>query len=322
MSLQDATEGSDSRKNKRVVRNLIPSVFRFEHTGSLKDRLVTAIVVLYVALALSLLAIYLPYGRLICVAWTAAIAAVSTFEVVRLFARHHDTLHYRPVAGAIAYAILILPAVAATISAVGSVFGDSTQWHLVYGALIASGQLLMVAQVFEGRRRLEDAARHSECYGSSFFILAVCAPQLIIIGASSHGVQLLWWIAALAALNDAAAYFVGRALGKHKMAPGLSPNKSLEGSIAGLVVGTVAGIFFWRALLGETVGLWQLLVLSLTATVAAQAGDLAKSYLKRLRGVKDLGAFFPGHGGVLDRFDAMIAVAPVLVVGLSLLGLL
>jgi len=305
-----------------VVRNLLPNVFRFEHTGSLKDRLLTALIVLFVALGLSLLALHVPYGRLICVAWTAAIAAVSTFEVVRLFARHPETLHYRPIAGSIAYAVLILPAVAATISAVGSVFGEPTKWHLIYGALIAAGQLLMIAQVFEGRRRLEDAARHGERYGASFFILAVCAPQLIIIGSSPYGVQLLWWIAALAALNDAAAYFVGRSFGKHKMAPGLSPNKSLEGSIAGLVVGTAAGIFFWRVLLGDSIGFWQLLVLSLLATVAAQAGDLAKSYLKRLRGVKDLGAFFPGHGGVLDRFDAMIAVAPVLLVGLSLLGLL
>jgi CDP-diglyceride synthetase len=322
MSLQDATEGSDSLKSKRVARNYIPSVFRFEHTGSLKDRLLTALIVLVVALSLSLLAIYLPYGRLLCVAWTASIVAVSTFEVVRLFARHHDTLHYRPITGVVAYAILILPALAATISSVGSVFGHPIEWHLMYGSMIVAGQAMMIAQVFEGRRRLEDAARYGERYGASFCILAVCAPQLIVVSSLPYGVQLLWWVAGVSALNDAAAYFVGRAMGKHKIAPGLSPNKSVEGSVAGLVVGTLAGIGLWWVLLGESVGVWTLMFLSFLATIAAQTGDLAKSYLKRLRGVKDLGAFFPGHGGVLDRFDAMIAVAPVLVVALSLLRLL
>jgi phosphatidate cytidylyltransferase len=84
----------------------------------------------------------------------------------------------------------------------------------------------------------------------------------------------------------------------------------------------VAGVVFGRLILGDLLGTGMLISLSLVATIAAQAGDLAKSYLKRIRGVKDTGAFFPGHGGILDRFDGMIAAAPVVVVALHLSGAL
>jgi phosphatidate cytidylyltransferase len=107
------------------------------------------------------------------------------------------------------------------------------------------------------------------------------------------------------------------------MAPALSPNKTMEGSIAGLLIGTVAGVVFWKLLLGDgRVGVMSLILVSLFATCAAQAADLSKSYLKRLRGVKDTGSFFPGHGGILDRFDGMIGAAPIVVVALLLWELL
>lgn len=322
MSSQDAIDDSGSLKSRSVAHSGIVNVFRFEHNGSLKDRLLTALIVLSVALALSLLAIYLPYGRLLCVAWASLIAMVSAFEVVRLFARHHETLHYRPIAGVVTYAILVIPALVATSEAAGVVLGHSLHWQRLYLAVIVSGQLLMIAHVLDGRFKLEDAARFSERYSGSFFLLAICAPQLIVVAGSELGVQLLWWIAGVAALNDAAAYFVGSSLGKHKMAPGLSPNKSIEGSVAGLVIGSIAGVALWRVMLGGCVSDLWIGAMSVAAVCSAQAGDLAKSYLKRLRGVKDTGAFFPGHGGVLDRFDAMIAAAPVVLLFVSMCGLL
>lgn len=322
MSSLDATDGSDSLKSKQVPRSVIPSVFRFEGDGSLKDRLLTALLVLVGALALSLVALYVPYGGLVCVAWAAAVTAVSVFEVVRLFARSSETLHYRPLLGVGMFAILIIPGMAATYSSVRSVLGVGVDLRVLYGALLVSGQCILLSQVFSGRRRLEDASHHAQRWAPSFLLLGICAPQLIVVAGTPHGVRLLWWIAGVAALNDAAAYFAGRAFGKHKMAPGLSPNKSLEGSVAGLVVGTVAGVFLWRGLLGDCVSAYQVAPLALAMVVAAQGGDLAKSYLKRLRGVKDTGALFPGHGGVLDRFDAMIAASPVVVVALSFMGLL
>lgn len=320
MSLQGATEGSDSQKSKLKERSAILALFSYDRTGSLKDRLLTAFYVLVGALGLSLIALKVPYGGLISVALVVAIVAMSIFEVVRLFARDEDTMHYKPLAGMLLYCVLSIPTVVAALSAVQSVVYGVVWWRALYCAHLVTTSALMVALACEGRTKLEGAARFGERYVVSFLIVGICAPALIVISGLPDGVQLLWWIAGCAALNDAAAYFVGKAFGAHKMAPGLSPNKSIEGSVAGLLVGSLAGVGFWRVFVGQAAGWGQVFLISAVVVVSAQCGDLAKSYLKRLRGVKDLGALFPGHGGVLDRFDAMIAAAPVTLVALSLLG--
>jgi phosphatidate cytidylyltransferase len=220
------------------------------------------------------------------------------------------------------FLILALPGVVSALSAVQTVVHGSVWWQAIYVATLGAVSALMVALSLEGRQRLENAARFAERYSIGFFLISVCAPALIIISGLPSGINLLWWIAGCAALNDAAAYFVGRAFGAHRMAPGLSPNKSIEGSVAGLVVGSAAGAILWGRFVGISASLWQVILVSFLVVVACQAGDLAKSYLKRSRGVKDMGALFPGHGGVLDRFDAMIAAAPVVLFALCVLGAL
>jgi phosphatidate cytidylyltransferase len=284
--------------------------------------MLTAFIVLSVALLLSVGAMYLPYGRLIVVGFTGAIAVMSTFEVVRLFARDRDTFTYRPAHGVIAFLILAAPSIAAVIEAVSGVVRGAPSYVAVSATTAASAAALMVFLAWCGRYNLDDAAHFSARYAPAFLIVSVCAPQLIVIASTSLAVPLLWWMAGCTAMNDTAAYFTGRSLGKTKMAPALSPNKTVEGSLAGLVAGTVAGALFWYLLLGAEGSMTVVVVSSFAATIAALASDLMKSYLKRLRGVKDTGSFLPGHGGVLDRFDAMIGAAPVAVAALLLLGLL
>jgi phosphatidate cytidylyltransferase len=87
-----------------------------------------------------------------------------------------------------------------------------------------------------------------------------------------------------------------------------------------LLIGTLAGVILWRLIVDTCLDISTVALISFAVTIAAQSGDLAKSYLKRLRGVKDLGAIFPGHGGVLDRFDALIAAAPVVLAALVASG--
>lgn len=321
MSLQGATEGSDSRKTRSPGPSFLRTLFTYEGTGSLKDRLLTALYVIVGALALTVATLYVPYGGFVCVAFIAALVAMAAFEVVRLFARHHDTLAYRPLAGVVMYGILTLPAVVAAVSSVFGVISGEVWWREVFVATIVAGEALMLGLVLEGRTSLEAGGRFAQRYGVSFLIISLCAPALVVISGLPRGIAYVWWIVGCAALNDTAAYFVGRAFGAHKMAPALSPNKSLEGCVAGLIVGTVAGVVLWRLIVDTTVTLGSVALLSLATTVAAQTGDLAKSYLKRLRGVKDLGALLPGHGGVLDRFDALIAAAPVVLAALVILGL-
>lgn len=322
MSSLDATVDSEKPKSRLTVSNSLRSAFTFDHTGSLKDRLLTALIVLTVAFVLTVVAVLVPYGQLLAVTFAAGVAVMSVFEVVRLFARDEATLAYRPIAGALTFVVLALPSLVATVAAVDRVIVGARSSESLLVATVISGVCLMVLQVLAGRTRIEDGARFSERFTAAFLLLGICAPQLVVASSLPLGVNLFWWIAGLVALNDAGAYFVGRSLGKTKMAPALSPNKTVEGSAAGLVIGVVAGVVFGRLILGELWGAGALAAVALLATLAAQAGDLSKSYLKRLRGVKDTGAFFPGHGGILDRFDGMIAAAPVVVVALVLSGVL
>ena len=108
--------------------------------------------------------------------------------------------------------------------------------------------------------------------------------------------------------TDAAAYLVGRKIGRHKLAPKISPGKTVEGAAAGLLGAAifVGAVGTWLAM-----GPWSAALLGLTLGVVSQAGDLFESWLKRRAGVKDSGALLPGHGGVLDRFDSLLFVAPV-----------
>ena len=108
--------------------------------------------------------------------------------------------------------------------------------------------------------------------------------------------------------EDTAAYFVGRAIGRHKLCPRISPGKTIEGAVAGLAAAVMVA-----AALGRWLGLPLSHGLALGALIGVfgQLGDLSKSVLKREAGVKDAGALIPGHGGVLDRFDSLLFAAPV-----------
>ncbi|MCC6526099.1 MAG: phosphatidate cytidylyltransferase [Polyangiaceae bacterium] len=114
---------------------------------------------------------------------------------------------------------------------------------------------------------------------------------------------------AMAWLSDTGAYFAGRLLGKRKLYEAVSPKKTIEGAVGG-VAAAVGGAALGHFTLLPDVPLWQLLVVGGIASALGQMGDLGESLLKRSVGVKDSGGFFPGHGGMLDRIDAVLLTAP------------
>ncbi|HXM91884.1 MAG TPA: phosphatidate cytidylyltransferase [Candidatus Dormibacteraeota bacterium] len=123
-----------------------------------------------------------------------------------------------------------------------------------------------------------------------------------------EGPRLLLFVLVLIWASDSAAYFAGRALGKHPFAPHLSPKKTWEGSIAGFASSIVVAFAFTRWL---SVPIVILLGGAAVGNIAGQIGDLLESAYKRSAGVKDSGALLPGHGGMLDRIDALILAIPV-----------
>ena len=154
-------------------------------------------------------------------------------------------------------------------------------------------------------------------------LLAFGLPYFALPSASLYRLQVFdpWVLLLLLAivwLGDSGAYYVGKTWGRHKLAPRVSPNKTWEGAIANTAAGLLAAAIWslWR-MGGVDMGI---LLLAGTVSVAAQIGDLVESLLKRGAGVKDSGAILPGHGGMLDRMDALLFASPVMWLGVELLG--
>jgi phosphatidate cytidylyltransferase len=127
-------------------------------------------------------------------------------------------------------------------------------------------------------------------------------------GVGTQGPVLLLFVLVITWVGDSAAYFVGRSLGKHPLAPHLSPKKTWEGTVASFLGSLIVAIVFARFM---TVPLPHLLGMAAVGNVAGQVGDLLESAYKRSAGIKDSGSLLPGHGGVLDRIDALILAIPV-----------
>ncbi len=151
------------------------------------------------------------------------------------------------------------------------------------------------------------------------FVLLVPAWSALV---SLHQLS-AWWLLYLFGLvwgADTGAYFAGRAFGKNKLAPDVSPGKTIEGMVGGLLLTLclMLAVGFYRELSGQR--LLAFAGLSLLTVLASVLGDLFESMVKRRAGIKDSGAIFPGHGGALDRIDSLTAAAPVFMLGWLLAG--
>ncbi len=148
-------------------------------------------------------------------------------------------------------------------------------------------------------------------------LLLLRSPNLQSIFGEPEGYQRILFLLAVVWAGDTAAFIVGRLLGRRPLAPRISPNKTVEGGVAGLVAAglVAAGLNTWIG-----VDLPVAIAVGLIVGVFAQIGDLAESLAKRAADVKDSGTLFPGHGGLLDRVDSLIFAAPALYHVLNLVG--
>lgn len=144
--------------------------------------------------------------------------------------------------------------------------------------------------------------------------------HIIYIHSLDFGRFYVWLVFIGAFMSDSCAYFAGSYLGKHKLCPDISPKKTVEGAIGGVIgsgvsfviYGIIVNTFFTSYLNGGSFNLILLFVLGIIASIVSQIGDLTASAIKRQFGIKDFGNIFPGHGGMLDRCDSIILVAPII----------
>lgn len=232
-------------------------------------------------------------GGIVLTAATAACAVVASFEWTRMVIGPPDRMRR----GGLRPGVFILMALGAVAASVAGT------WALEYVALAS----LVVAGVSWGLTRLAGGAASSMALGA----LYTTAPfgAFVWIGSDpTDGRTYLISLLAIVWTTDIAAYFAGRGFGGPLLSPQDSPNKTWTGAIGALVCAALAGAALGRTWAGDVVA-WT--GFAIMVSVVAQAGDLLESRFKRMYGVKDTSGVVPGHGGVLDRLDALMAASVV-----------
>ncbi len=144
--------------------------------------------------------------------------------------------------------------------------------------------------------------------GILYIIIPIyCIIQITVLS-GEYNPKILFWMLILIWVNDIGAYFIGSAIGRHKLSPSISPNKTWEGTIGGIVICAVVGFYSADLILITPL---QGIIMGTIVGITATLGDLYESMLKRKAEVKDSGNLLPGHGGLLDRLDSLLFVAPV-----------
>ncbi len=184
-------------------------------------------------------------------------------------------------------------------------------------------------------RRAQLSGAYPAAAASSFAFVYIALPMAMLVQLRQQWAGAFWLLYLLLVVwaGDIFAYFVGRSVGRHLMAPRISPKKTWEGAAASLAASLVVGTLLFTyalqissfllrigliqrprdGLFGlENRELWPIILLTVVLNIAAQLGDLVESLIKRGAGVKDSGTLLPGHGGMLDRIDALLFAAPVL----------
>lgn len=212
---------------------------------------------------------------------------------------------YADLAAAFGSKVPTIPSGAAVAAACVAVGGDEPPLALVCLAALLCVGVLTIVRGKPGPEILRDAS------ASLFPLLYIGVPLGTLAAIRSIGgrdATLL--LMATIVVSDSAQYYTGRAFGRHQLAPAISPKKTVEGAIGGLVFGTAAMTFGGLAVF-QGVNLWLLVVTAIAVVVLGMVGDLFESLLKRSAGVKDSSELIPGHGGVLDRIDSWLFAAPV-----------
>lgn len=260
-----------------------------EKNRNLLLRLVTALV------ALPLVLFLLYQGGY----WTGALlgfaAAACTYEYIdiTLKVRNQATWVAVLLAAVVPFLPVLWPAQATALALglIGAVLLQAWTWHLLNGPLPEAP--VRTAHILMGF-----------VYGSGG-LASLAALRMVDDG--------IWWVVAALVVtwgNDTSAYFAGRFLGKHKLYPEVSPNKTWEGFFGGMA-GSIGMLLIQRAFFFPTMNVGDCVIFGVLGGVLGPAGDLCESMLKRSYGVKDSGHILPGHGGMLDRIDALIFNAPM-----------
>lgn len=285
-------------------------------------RVLTAVVLI----PLVLLAVFRAPSWLFA-ALVALVALVAAREFVDLVQHYNVTPFRMPTFFGVGIMFVVL--IYRSIQVQTPTIATETLFFIVFSVFALGAFVYLVIGMLRA-----DLATSYPAAAASFFSLGYCGVPLLLLANVRQqyaGAFLILYLFLVVWTGDTAAYYVGRAIGKHKMAPRVSPGKSWEGAVASFVASIAVGVAVfsyahpisqalmrarlidqWQGYLAPIPPLAVIIVLSGSLNITAQLGDLVESLLKRGAGVKDSGTLLPGHGGVLDRIDALLFAAPVL----------
>lgn len=252
-----------------------------------KTRLISGIVLVIIALATIISGSWILFFTLLAV---SLIGMRELYKVMKVSDEHVTVLELVGYLGAVLYYI-----------AMKADFGN-------YGtmAIIISMILILFVYVFGYPKY------HAEQVMEAFFgvvYVAVMLSFIYLTRSLPDGKFLVWLIFLCSWGCDTCAYCVGMLIGKHKMAPVLSPKKSIEGAVGGVAGAALLGVIYAAATQGKMA---EYALICAVGALISMVGDLAASAIKRNQNIKDYGKLIPGHGGILDRFDSVIITAPVI----------
>lgn len=252
-----------------------------------KIRLISGIVLVIIALATIISGSWILFFTLLAV---SLIGMRELYKVMKVSDEHVTVLELVGYLGAVLYYI-----------AMKADFGN-------YGtmAIIISMILILFVYVFGYPKY------HAEQVMAAFFgvvYVAVMLSFIYLTRSLPDGKFLVWLIFLCSWGCDTCAYCVGMLIGKHKMAPVLSPKKSIEGAVGGVAGAALLGVIYAAATQGKMA---EYALICAVGALISMVGDLAASAIKRNQNIKDYGKLIPGHGGILDRFDSVIITAPVI----------
>lgn len=252
-----------------------------------KTRLISGIVLVIIALATIISGSWILFFTLLAV---SLIGMRELYKVMKVSDEHVTVLELVGYLGAVLYYIVMK-----------ADFGN-------YGtmAIIISMILILFVYVFGYPKY------HAEQVMAAFFgvvYVAVMLSFIYLTRSLPDGKFLVWLIFLCSWGCDTCAYCVGMLIGKHKMAPVLSPKKSIEGAVGGVAGAALLGVIYAAATQGKMA---EYALICAVGALISMVGDLAASAIKRNQNIKDYGKLIPGHGGILDRFDSVIITAPVI----------
>lgn len=260
----------------------------------MKTRIIVAVVGIPVLVAVIFFAPPVVFGALVGV-----VAAVAAYEFLRCTEPGLSKL------------TLLVAMLCAAAVPIGAVYGKS---NAVTAAALFLLMLFLFIQLILSFRKEETMALETVVLVLfAAGILPILFASLVRLGAQEHSAVYILFPFVITFSCDSGAYFAGSFFGRHKLAPRVSPNKTLEGSTGGFLCGVLVSLLYGLILkvTGIPVDFLVLACTGFLGSFVCQIGDLAFSAVKRICGIKDYGNLIPGHGGVLDRFDSILFVAPL-----------